>query len=81
MDKKKRDKLIWTITIGLLVVFFVISIVQLVFLFNIKKKQAELQKELDANNAYIEEKQKELDYIKSDEYLEDWAAEHGYVKE
>lgn len=81
MDKRKRDKLIWILTIGLLVVFFVISIVQLAFLFNIKKKQIELQEQVDANNAYIEQKEKELDYLKSDEYLQDWATEHGYVKE
>lgn len=81
MDKKKRNKLMWTITIGLLVVFFVVSVVQLIFLFNIKKKQTELQRELDANNAYIAEKEKDLEYVKSNEYLEDWAREHGYVKE
>ncbi len=82
MDKRqKAEKITWIVTIGLLVVFFVISIVQLVFLFGIKKKQDELENKIEEDRAYIEQKQKEIDYLKSDEYLQDWADQNGYIKE
>lgn len=79
-DKRKTEKIIWIVTISLLVVFFIVSVVQLVFLFGLKIKQRNLEKEVEASRTYIEQKQREIDYLMSDEFLQDWADINGYTK-
>ena len=80
-DKRKTEKILWIITISFLIVFFIVSIIQLIFLFSLKKKQFDLEFQIESDRSYIEEKQQEIDYLSSDEFLEQWALEHGYTLE
>jgi len=77
-DKRKTEKILWIVTISFLIVFFIISVVQLFFLFGLKKKQNDLESQIEADRSYIEEKQREIEELSSDEFLEQWALEHGY---
>jgi len=77
-DKRKTEKILWIVTISFLIVFFIISVVQLFFLFGLKKKQNDLESQIEADLSYIEEKQREIEELSSDEFLEQWALEHGY---
>lgn len=80
-DKRKTEKILWVVTISFLIVFFIISVIQLFFLFGLKKKQNDLESQIETSRSYIEEKQQEIDYLSSDEFLEQWALEHGYTLE
>ncbi len=80
-DTSKNFKIIWFTVIGLLLVFFIASIIQLVFLGSMKNKQRQLNHSLDNIQQQLAGYKKKIEYLQSDEFWEEYAREHGYVKQ
>ena len=76
MDKVKLMKIITVSAIIFIAVMVVALVINLVKLSNVNSKKAALEKELKEIQRQIEENNSEIEYISTDEYIDQYAREY-----
>ena len=76
MDKVKLMKIITVSAIIFITVLAIALIINLVKLSNVNNKKAALEKELTEIQRKIEQNNSEIDYITTDEYIDQYAREY-----
>ncbi len=81
MDEQKKNRLAAAITVNVILLIIILAAViiyQLSEIVFINGKKAEIQKEINYYEQQIEDKEKDLNYLQSEQYLLDLALKLGY---
>ncbi len=76
MEKEKILKIITVSAIIFITILAAALILNLIKLTNINSKKANLEKQLNEIQRQIEENESEIDYISTDEYIDQYAREY-----
>ena len=83
VDEQKKTRLAAAMTVNvilLVVILAVVIIYQLAVIVSVNKKSAEIKSEIERYEQLIENGNKDLDYLKSEQYLLDYAMQQlGYI--
>ena len=80
-DSAKIRRIFVVTTVCLLVVFFIVCVVQLVFITSYRQKQQNLESSLNKLEKQVDQYQQQLDEVTSEDYLDRYARDHGYIKD
>lgn len=81
MDGQKKNKIAAAITVNVIilaVILVCVLIYQLVEIVGLSKKRDAIKKEIAETQQMIEEKEQDLEYLQSEQYLLDLLFEQGY---
>lgn len=76
MNKQRNLRIITTSAIIFIVLLLVALVVNIVRLSSINSKKDDLRQRLNAINAQIESNEREIDWITTDEYIDQYAREY-----
>lgn len=82
MNEQKRNRIAAAVTVNVILLVAILAVVvvyQLVYLSVISNRRAKLKAEIAEYEQLIEESQKDLDYLQSEQYLLILALQSGYT--
>ena len=81
MDEQRKNRLAAAITVNVIILMIIlvsVLVYQLVEIVGASKKRDALKAEIEKTQQMIDDKEKDLEYLKSEQYLLDLLFQQGY---